>query len=72
MFMMPIRLIKKPMNNQINGISPHNKSLGIYMEAGRGVAGYLSNLISNEILYWTGNQEAKLWEHGGQDYIRMI
>lgn len=43
------------MNNQINGISPLNKSLGIYMEAGRGVAGYLGNQISNEILYWTGN-----------------
>ena len=43
------------MNNQINGISPFNKSLGIYMEVGRGVAGYLGNQISNEILYWTGN-----------------
>ncbi len=43
------------MNNQINGISPSNKSLGIYMEAGRGVAGYLGNQISNDILYWTGN-----------------
>ena len=43
------------MNNQINGISPFNKSLGIYMAAGRGVAGYLENQITNEILYWTGN-----------------
>lgn len=43
------------MNNQINGISPFNKRLGIYMEAGRGVAHYLGNNISNEILYWTGN-----------------
>ena len=43
------------MNNQINGISPFNKSLGIYMAAGRGVAEYLGNQISNEILYWTGN-----------------
>lgn len=43
------------MNNQINGISPFNRSLGAYMEAGRGVAGYLGNQISNEILYWTGN-----------------
>ena len=43
------------MNNQINGISPFNKSLEIYMTAGRGVAGYISNQISNEILYWTGN-----------------
>ena len=45
------------MNNQINGISPSNKNLGMYMEAGRGVAGYLENQISNEILYWRGNQE---------------
>ena len=45
----------KRMNNQINGISPFNKSLEIYMTAGRGVAGYISNQISNEILYWTGN-----------------
>ena len=43
------------MNNQINGISPHNKSYGVYMEAGRGVARYLENKVSNEILYWTGN-----------------
>ena len=42
------------MNNQINGISPHNKKLDIYMEAGRGVAEYVGNQISNEILNWTG------------------
>lgn len=43
------------MNNQINGISPFNSKLGIYMEAGRGALSYLGNQISNEILYWTGN-----------------
>ena len=43
------------MNNQINGISPSNPKLGMYMEAGRGVVSYLENQISNEILYWTGN-----------------
>jgi len=43
------------MNNQINGISPFNKLLNVYMEAGRGVSKYLGNQISNEILYWTGN-----------------
>jgi hypothetical protein len=42
------------MNNQINGISPNNKRLKTYMEAGRGVAEYLGNQISNEILNWTG------------------
>ena len=43
------------MKNQINGISPFNRKLGVYMEAGRGVLSYLENQISNEILYWTGN-----------------
>lgn len=43
------------MNNQINGISPFNQNLGIYMVAGRGALSYLENQISNEILYWTGN-----------------
>ena len=43
------------MNNQINGISPCNPRLGIYMEAGRGALAYAENQISNEILYWTGN-----------------
>ncbi len=43
------------MNNQINGISPFNPKLGMYMEAGRGAVAYLGNQISNEILYWTGN-----------------
>lgn len=39
------------MNNQINGISPFNRKLGVYMEAGRGALSYLENQISNEILY---------------------
>ena len=43
------------MNNQINGIGPFNRKLGVYMEAGRGALSYLENQISNEILYWTGN-----------------
>ena len=43
------------MNNQINGISPRNPNLSMYMEAGRGVLSYLENKISNEILYWSGN-----------------
>ena len=42
-------------NYRINGISPRNRKLALYMEAGRGVAGYLDNVISDEILYWTGN-----------------
>lgn len=45
---------KNRTNNQINGISPSNKLLVIYMEAGRGVAAYLENQISNEALYWAG------------------
>ena len=43
------------MNNQINGISPINKKIGVYMKAARGALAYLENQISNEILYWTGN-----------------
>ncbi len=43
------------MNNQINGISPLNPKLGMYMAAGRSALSYLENQISNEILYWTGN-----------------
>ena len=43
------------MNNQINGISPLNPNLQVYMAAGRGIAGYLENQLSNEVLYWTGN-----------------
>lgn len=35
---------KNRMNNQINGISPSNKLLVIYMEAGRGVAFRKSNI----------------------------
>ena len=42
------------MNNQRNGISPRNKMLGVYMEAGRGAALYLENQFSNAALYWTG------------------
>lgn len=42
------------MNNQINGISPANRSLNTYMEAGRGVAKYIENQVTNEMLYWTG------------------
>ena len=45
---------KDRMNNQINGISPSNKLLNAYMEAGRGAISYLDNQISNEILYWSG------------------
>ena len=41
--------------NRINGISPKNKMLGVYMEAGRQFSTYVENQISNEILYWTGN-----------------
>ena len=43
------------MNNQINGISPKNKKIGIYMEAAKGALGYTWNQVSNEVLYWTGN-----------------
>ncbi len=41
--------------NRINGISPQNRNLNAYMAAGRDVAHYIDNQISNEILYWTGN-----------------
>lgn len=41
------------MHNQRNEISPKNPNLRMYMEAARGVALYLENQISNEILYWT-------------------
>jgi hypothetical protein len=41
--------------NRINGVSPRNRNLGTYMSAGRDVAHYIGNQISNEILYWTGN-----------------
>ena len=43
------------MNNQINGISPHNPNLGYYMQAARGIIDYAENKFTNEILYWTGN-----------------
>ena len=41
--------------NKINGISPKNKKLELYMEAGRTVAKALGNIVSDEALYWTGN-----------------
>ena len=40
--------------NRINGISPNNPRLEDYMAAGRDVANYVGNQISNEILYWSG------------------
>ncbi len=40
--------------NKINGISPNNKKIKIYMEAGRQMIYYLGNNVSNEALYWTG------------------
>jgi hypothetical protein len=41
--------------NKINGISPNNRNIGVYMAAGRGPAlQYISNQISNEILNWDG------------------
>ena len=43
------------MNNQINGISPLNVLAGLYIEAGKGVAGYTENQISNMILCWAEN-----------------
>lgn len=41
--------------NRINGISPRNKNLSLYMAAARDVCyNYFSNQISNEALYWAG------------------
>lgn len=40
--------------NKINGISPRNKKKIVYMAAGRQVAHYIGNQISNDILYWSG------------------
>ena len=40
--------------NKINGISPKNKNLELYMEAGRTVVKALGNVVSDEALYWTG------------------
>lgn len=40
--------------NSVNGISPNNPRRDIYMAAGRQLAHYVGNEISNEILYWTG------------------
>ena len=40
------------MNNQINGISPKDRNIGKYMHAARGIAKYLDNQITDEILYW--------------------
>jgi hypothetical protein len=42
------------MNNQINGISPLNPSIGVYMSAAKGALKYLENRIENEYLNWTG------------------
>ena len=42
------------MNSQINGIGPGNRLLNTYMEAGRGVASYIENQVTNEMLYWIG------------------
>ena len=42
------------MNNQINGISPANPQIGLYMAAARGFFSYIDNQISDEFLYWTG------------------
>lgn len=42
------------MNNQINGISPLNRKLGVYMEATRGIVDFSWNFLSNEALYWLG------------------
>ena len=39
-------------NNQINGVSPKNSKLKIYIEA---ASKYVENKITNEVLYWTGN-----------------
>lgn len=40
--------------NKINGISPNNKKIDLYMEAGRQAIKMLGNIVSNEALYWTG------------------
>ena len=42
------------MNNQINGISPMNPNLGMYLSAAEGFLGYAWNQVSNEVLYWAG------------------
>ena len=44
----------KELLNKINGISPKNSKLDIYMEAGRAIATYMYDSISDEALYWTG------------------
>lgn len=46
--------VSSELGNRIFGISPTNKKLELYMEAGRGVAHYIDNQISNEILNWSG------------------
>ena len=40
--------------NKINGISPKNKKIEVYMEAGRQAIHYFGNVVSNEALYWMG------------------
>jgi len=42
------------MNNQINGISPMNPSLNVYMSAAKGTLKYFENAFDNEYLNWTG------------------
>ena len=54
-YMLYYHTINNKMNNQINGISPNNKKLGIYITAAKGALGYTWNQVSNEILYWSGN-----------------
>ena len=46
---------KNAMNNQINGISPHNVQKDVYLKAAEGALGYAWNQVSNEVLYWIGN-----------------
>ena len=40
-----------PMNNQINGISPNNAKIQIYVNS---AAAYLENWITNELMCWAG------------------
>ena len=40
--------------NRINGISPKNPKIDIYMSAGAQLAHYFYNQVSNEVLNWRG------------------
>ena len=51
-FIQKYHMLQKAMNNQINGISPKDRNIGKYMHAARGIAKYLDNQITDEILYW--------------------